>query len=281
MNNRYHLSDVLTGAYDGNGIFSNFVNPVWINEIPDSSELDLYFILNYGDRLVSPVLSHFIQLDGTINDENLKRIASIIYMRYKSSWCHIYKDYISDYNPLHNTSFTESTIEHKAGSGENNQNNTTDITNSGTTTNEVTTTNTGTSSNSSSSHVVSSGTGTGSNNNNIYGFDSIAAVPHDTMSSNSTTSADTSSTGTDSGETSNNGSETSELSTSGTNKTKLTGKDTFNNIEDIEVIHKKDGNIGVTETTQMLRNDIDFWKWSFIDRLCRDICDTIALSIYN
>ena len=43
---------------------------------------------------------------------------------------------------------------------------------------------------------------------------------------------------------------------------------------------RKHGNIGVTEATAMLEHEVAFWKWSFIDSVCKDICDIIALSIY-
>lgn len=43
---------------------------------------------------------------------------------------------------------------------------------------------------------------------------------------------------------------------------------------------RKHGNIGVTESTSMLQHTIEFAKWSFIDAVCKDICDIIALSIY-
>ena len=48
-----------------------------------------------------------------------------------------------------------------------------------------------------------------------------------------------------------------------------------------ETEHRKHGNIGVTENTTMLQHEVDFWKWSFIDSICKDICDIIALSIYE
>lgn len=47
-----------------------------------------------------------------------------------------------------------------------------------------------------------------------------------------------------------------------------------------EFEHRKHGNIGITENTTMLQHEVEFWKWSFIDSICKDICDNIALSIY-
>ena len=34
------------------------------------------------------------------------------------------------------------------------------------------------------------------------------------------------------------------------------------------------------ELTDGASYEVEFWKWSFIDQVCKDICDIIALSIY-
>lgn len=91
-----------------------------------------------------------------------------------------------------------------------------------------------------------------STSNNRYGFNSSTAVGDTaTSSSGSNSSSGSSSTDTD-------------------------------NTVDHTSEHRKHGNIGVTEATVMLQHEADFWgKWSFIDQVCKDICDMIALSIYQ
>ena len=90
-----------------------------------------------------------------------------------------------------------------------------------------------------------------STTNNRFGFNSSSAVG-DTTSSSSGSNSSSGSSGTD---TDNTVDHTSE--------------------------HRKHGNIGVVEATTMLEHEADFWgKWSFIDHVCKDICDMIALSIY-
>ena len=65
---------------------------------------------------------------------------------------------------------------------------------------------------------------------------------------------------------------------------------TYNNVKseasstsdgtDKHTIHKH-GNIGVTTNSQMIVSDIEAWKLNkFYDILCKDICDTLALSIF-
>lgn len=44
---------------------------------------------------------------------------------------------------------------------------------------------------------------------------------------------------------------------------------------------RKHGNIGVTTNADMIKSDVEVWQLNnFYDILCKDICDTIALSIF-
>lgn len=95
-------------------------------------------------------------------------------------------------------------------------------------------------------------TGTSSMNDNRYGFNSSNAVGDKTHSGSS------SDTATSSGTSSATGTES----------------------EDKMLERRKHGNIGITENVTMLAHEVEFWKWSFIDQICKDICDIIALSIY-
>lgn len=95
--------------------------------------------------------------------------------------------------------------------------------------------------------------GSSSSTENKYGFNSSNPVGDRT---NTAQSSDTvSSTGSSSG----------------------SGTDNENKV----IERRKHGNIGVTENVTMLEHESDFWgKWSFIDKICEDICEIIALSIY-
>lgn len=146
-----------------------------------------------------------------------------------------------------------------------------------------------------------SSSGSDSNANNVYGFNSVIAVGHDASSgsNSSTTSAEsdttTSSTGSENATVTDSGTNTGTLSNAGTEDTTVTDSGTEtgtvsnagtedttvndSNVHEYEL--RKHGNIGVTTNVTMLREDIDFWwKWSFVDYICQDICDFIALSIY-
>ena len=68
--------------------------------------------------------------------------------------------------------------------------------------------------------------------------------------------------------------------TSGFDTTALDNTVTSETSRATDRTYRKHGNIGLMENTTMLRHEVEFWKWSFIDSVCKDICDVIALSIY-
>lgn len=105
--------------------------------------------------------------------------------------------------------------------------------------------------NSASSSSSGTNSSTTSGNTNVYGFNSSSAV------------GDTTSGG------SGSGSSTASTSSSGENSAIY------------DRTYTKAGNIGVTEASGMIKNELDLWsKWSFIDNICKDICNIIALSVY-
>ena len=223
------------------GLFSAFVNPVWAVDFPDSAELDAYFMFKYGERLGYRKLEWFADSeDGTIKGDNLDKLAAMILDIKGRGWQHLFKVYSAEYDPLNNTDFKETYTEKT--------DNQRDIDSVGTNTGNGTTNSTATS------------IGANSGANNVYGFNSASAVG-DSETSGTNTDTTTANTTTN---------------TTGGTTDKSTIKDDGTKITE----HTKAGNIGVTETVTLLTSEKDFWKWSFIDEVCKDICDIIALSIY-
>jgi hypothetical protein len=223
------------------GLFTSFINPVWAVPFPDTAELDRYFLLRYGDRIGSKICEFYADSeDGTIKGDKLSELASMVYDINARKWEHLFGVYEAEYNPIENTDYIE-TI------NETNANIRTDVGN---------TTNSGTST------TTNNGTATGSNNGaiNEFGFDSADAVGKGTNNGTNTNTVNSSST------------ITSNDTSSGTN----TINDNNTHISE----HRKHGNIGTVDAVTLARNEVDFWKWSFIDQICKDICDIIALSIY-
>ena len=219
------------------GLFSTFINPLWVNAFPDSDELDLYFTMRYGEKTAADFMNAFLDASGELTTEGRQRLAKVIYSINFKKWEHLFKVYNAEYNPLENTDFVETIKD----------------TNSNIKT--VDTDNTGTA----STTGEASATGSSDVDNTKYGFDSASAV------------GDNESSGSTSG--------TSESSTSSETSSTEDSTITDNGTHDSE--HRKHGNIGVTSTVTLMTEEKNFWKWSFIDAVCLDICDIIALSIYN
>lgn len=242
------------------GLFSAFNNPIWVNSFQDASELDLYLYMRYGDRIGNKFLDKFVDSDGEVKGENLIKLANLIYSINAKKWEHLYNAYTAEYNPIENTDFIETITE------TNGNTRVVDTDSSNTRVLDSDGTSSGTASTSSS--ATSNGNNSGANNK--FGFNSSNAVGDTTSSgtdSNTTTSTTT---------TTSSGSTTEDSTTTDTGTEDTTITDNGNHTSE----HRKHGNIGVTENVTMLEHEVEFWKWSFIDSICKDICDIIALSIY-
>lgn len=304
------------------GIFGSFQKPVWAVVLPDSEELDRYFLLRYGDRIGNKLIDMYSDSStGTVTGTNLQALSKMIYDMNDKRWNHLFNAYMVEYNPLENTDFVEMINEANGNvrtiDTENGNTRTLNTTSGNTRTLNTTSTNTQTTNMSTSntnivdgettstaeSEVSSSGSSSGSNsqNNNVYGFNSVSAVGDTTTSgsdSNTTSGSNESSTtggtttdttttdsGTTSGTVSDSGTEGGTITDSGSEGGTITDSGTEEGtISDNGTHvseHRKHGNIGITTNVAMLSEHVDFWwKWSFIDYICQDICDIIALSIY-
>lgn len=239
MKTMKQIKDYLPITADG--IFTTFINPVWAVAFPDTTELDKYFFLKYGDRIGSKIIEFYADdTDGTVKGDNLDALSKMIYDINARKWEHLFGVYEADYNPIENTDFIE-TIKDVNGN--------TKVYNDQTTSNGTAIT-------------VSTGNSTDNNNldNNVFGFNSAAAVGDNQAINSGTSNTTANSTTTSSGGTTDNATTTD------------------NGTHDSE--HRKHGNIGITSTVELMEGEVSFWKWSFIDQVCRDICDIVALSIY-
>ena len=209
--------------FSGNCVFSEFLAPVWVYAFPDTSELDTYFYLHYGNRTAfETFLDKFTDNTGKITGDNLKALADMLYHVNARKWEHLFSVYNAEYSPIENTDVYEETKEVTHSTG----NVTTD---------------------SDSTYKPGSTT-----TNKRSGFNSSSLVND------------------------------SSVTMSGTDETDLDSTVESEANRDHVTEHRKHGNIGVMDNPTMLTRETDFWdKWSFIDSICKDICDIIALSIYE
>ena len=238
------LNEVLADSFNGNGIFTNISNPIWANDF-DSNELDIYFVSMYGNKIISPYIKHFLDDEGNISADDLIRLSNNIYAMRKSSWEHLYKAYVSEYNPIHNV---DAYIEEE----EDNTHNDTRVGNSSTDSSD-------------SGNTTSNASATNNNNttNTRSGFNSSGYVPDN--------KSDVKGGGT------TNGSSTS----SNTGNTTIDSNDVTNGAYNTKKTQRRFGNIGVTTSAQMIEGEKNVWKWDYIQTVMVDICKFIALSIYE
>ena len=240
--------DIIPQMKTGTGFFSSFTEPMW-EEDYTAAKLDIFYAMTYGQKHPAPFLTMFIDSDtGKIDNEDLAVIANTIYEIRGQEWAHWYADLKAEYNPIENTDVTEIVSEDKDG--------TIDTTN--TRTLNTSTANNGTA----GVDTTTSGSATGAGN--VFGFNSVTAVGHDT---NSNTSSGTSSTDT---ETHNTVTDTGTIA------------DDFNNDyqESIDRTTRKHGNIGIQTAADMIEHDLELWKQTFIIKVMDDISSLTALSVY-
>lgn len=243
------IIDIIPQLKTGMGFFSSFVDPIWAEDYEVPAQLDIFYGMTYGQKYPAPLLNNFIDEDtGTISNEDLGVIASMLYTLRGLEWAKLYAALKAEYNPVENTDVYENFTDSKTGSG----------TNGNTRTLNTQTSNSGTGS------VTSSGSGSGSTASNVFGFDSLSAVGDTTGSDSSTTQSSTTTT------TGNTINDTGTITDSGTNS----------NTESITHNLRRHGNIGVMTAAQLIGGEIELWKWTFIVQVMEDINKYVSLSVY-
>lgn len=243
------LIDIIPQMKTGTGFFSSFSAPLWADSYSNTTQLDIFFAMTYGEKWAAPYCEWFCDSEtGKIDNEDLSALASSIYQLRVNEWSRLYAALMAEYNPVENTDVTETFTDQKTGSG---------------TTGNTRTLNTQTA-NSGTGSVTSSGSSSGNTASNVFGFDSSSAVGDTTGSDSSSTQSTTNTT------TSNTVNDTGTIGDSGTHS----------DTETITHNLRKHGNIGVMTAAQLVGGEIELWKWTFILNVMQDIVDLITLSVY-
>lgn len=143
-------------VFGDKGIFSylrEYGEP-WSGKVT-ADMLDLMYIGKSGNKITAPILDNMMEEDGTISEENKKKVASAIWGVYGTNWTKLFETLNFNYNPIENYSM----VEESSGENEN-------ITN-------------GTSSNETSNNGTSTveNTSTQDTNNDLYAFNSTTSKP--------------------------------------------------------------------------------------------------------
>ena len=272
----------------GNGILSDLsdFNVPWADDVT-SGDISVTFLdMGYYTRSANKIVAPFIiDIAGITNPcetltplttEQRTKIAGILYNIFHRKWDRIWNLSLVEYNPISNYDMTESeTIGvdiHDVRS------------NTGTVTNVVDDTlrETGTVTNVTDTDTSQTGTvsdsGTNSVDNGIFGFNSTTAVGsnssdgtvNNTRTDNLHGTDDTTDTRTD------NLTKDRDISDTET-------RNIYDNLtadRDTQRSLSRSGNIGVTTSQQMVRDELEVWQWNFFQMVFEDIDSICCLEIY-
>ena len=272
----------------GNGILSDLsdFNVPWSDDVT-SGDISVTFLdMGYYTRSANKIVAPFIiDIAGITNPcetltplttEQRTKIAGILYNIFHRKWDRIWNLSLVEYNPISNYDMTESeTIGvdiHDVRS------------NTGTVTNVVDDTlrETGTVTNVTDTDTSQTGTvsdsGTNSVDNGIFGFNSTTAVGsnssdgtvNNTRTDNLHGTDDTTDTRTD------NLTKDRDISDTET-------RNIYDNLtadRDTQRSLSRSGNIGVTTSQQMVRDELEVWQWNFFQMVFEDIDSICCLEIY-
>lgn len=87
------------------GFFSLMNNDIWSSRF-SSSDMDIEFLTNQGERNISPMVEYFVQ-NEQITIEDKRRIASIVYNKYQENWRRLFAILNANYVAWENYNMVE------------------------------------------------------------------------------------------------------------------------------------------------------------------------------
>lgn len=303
------IKDVIPLA---NGIFGH-MDYTFRAEIT-KEQLDYLFMASFAKRNPAPVIDLLLEDEEErieirqLTDIELTKLAAMLLAMYKPRWDKLGDIYDVEYDPIHNylDEWEDSTDEDTTGSKiiDRDESETlgTTVTKRNTRTdalNELTTKNLS-DGNTRTNNLTEHNTGTvadqgaNSSTDGIWGFNSNAAVNSDTTSgTNSNTRTDNltkANTGTvtdvgtetgtvtvaNTGTVTDNGSD----ATTGTNTRAIDETDTSAGTLDRAREGRHFGNIGNLTSQKMLNEEIELWKWNYVQSILEDARDFLTLHVY-
>ena len=273
------------------------------------AQLDYLLLAQIGQRNPAPVIDllHEDPFDELTNGE-LETLASLMLNYFKPKWDKLKEIYSYEYDPIHNyLDEWEDQMEGEAGEDRvvdsnrldthnttvNNSNTRTDalqeletrnLTSGNTRTDALQETHTGTQSNSGSSTDTSS----------VWGFNSSTDVNSDkNTGSNSNTRTDNL-TKANTGTVTDNGTEGGSVTTANTGTQSNQGSSAttgteFREVDETATTHSEQvrersgkhfGNIGNLTSQKMIQEEIELWKWSYIQEILDDARNFLTLEVY-
>lgn len=235
--------------------------------------LDIMFIGNYGMKNPSPFVEAIqTEYGEELTSENLTVIAAALIALYENKWTRLKNIALVDYDPIHNYldewSDSSSGWEKKDDTRESHR---TDTLNTTETTNMTRTDNL-----LSTKTFNETETGSNSQTDSVYGFNSATASPSESQSGSNSNSHTGSNSTADTGTQGTSGT----VADTGTTRRDQTDTDDYSGSDsrDREGVHS--GNIGNLTSQKMINEEIELWKWSYINEVLDDVKEFCTLPIY-
>ena len=237
--------------YGTSGIFRSlyqlsYQKYIWLSGNEHAYVIEQAYINTHsGEKTAVPFFANITRdSEGDIPDVAMyalyNALAKWIDAKFGTKWDKLYKVTLKQYNPIENYNMT--------------QTETPNITKSHTGANTDTANGTRT--------VKNKQTVSQSHENDVYGFNSVNAVPESENSTNTTTQ----------------GAATDNVETNQNSVTHAIGEtETETGTRGLT----RSGNIGVTTSQQMLTSEIALWRWLFLEEVFNDVDSIIALAIYD
>ena len=313
MNSRLKLKDVFNDPLNA-GIFDSLqaLDVPWKTLGIDSS-LDLFFFTNYGQRNISPLTNTCLDTNGKLTVAKQTLLATALFNLYGTNWAKEYAILSLQYDPIENysmeekhtgndtkletpTNWKETRTEKPGVNGYSEtetqtptnwkESRTETVGNDGYSETETQTPTNWTKTTERDRLYNDTNTSTG-----LYAFNSASEVP--ISESDVTTDSKTEETQSGTFETKREieGEKITDIKRTGTFETKreIEGEKitetwrtgTYEDKTTYNSTLKRAGNIGVTTSQQMIKSEIELWKWNyFTDIVFPDIAKALTISLY-
>lgn len=233
-------------------------------------QLDILFFTNYGEKNVAPIVTTILSEIPT--DEELNKLSALVLSLYSVKWNKLKNLLAINYDPIHN--YEDKLVETIGitGAGTEVENNVFKDTKVSTGSNNQTRTD----NLSASEEKTLNSTNDSVTDDGVYGFNSSSVSNSDKSTTNDTVASTATKTIENTG-TQKNDAIISDNST--IDKTEGISKQ-YNNTNDKTRTSTHSGNIGNLTTQQLMNQEIELWKWNFINSILTDVKDFLTIPIY-
>lgn len=257
---------------------SQFINPTlgffshmtFDFEVMSKAQLDVLFYANYGEKNPAPIVLKTVSLSPS--ETEIQNLATMAELLYKEKWTRLKALTKTQYDPIHNyeDKLTESVKD--VGTGGNTTGGTFTDTGTDTITKDATRTDNLTN----ASQLASDTTNGSTVTDGVYGFNSS-----DASNAEKSVTADTA-----------HEASTNTITNTGTQKNISTDTDTVNKTKTSAITVESHsgndrtrtsthtGNIGNLTTQQLMKQEIELWKWNFVQTVLADLSEFVTLPIY-